>query len=393
MGRQRRSPTRPTPSPRTSPKRGAGWLSERLEQISSIGGYQKPDLLPDALKLDSNENYAISRQFQSDIIVAARKVSDVREYPLGGTDRLAAALSKAVRMPASMIAVGNGSDQILDMILGHLAVRVRGGGRKDGSGGGRNARILTSDPTFGFFEDRCRLYGMRVARVPFADGMRLDASEFVERAGDADIIYLDSPNNPTGFQFTKSDVQSIVRHAHDSGAMTIIDEAYGEFGDYTTSSMTRRYDSLVVVRTLSKSFGLAGLRLGYMIADRRIAEAFSGVIQYPYPLSTIAIESGIEALGKLGQVREAAKAIKSERARIISTLRQHDAFEVFDSSANFVLFDARGAYRRVHAALAEQGISIRRLGKVGRYEGCLRVTVGTREMNSRFLLAVRDLLG
>lgn len=407
MGRQRRSPTQPTtsstrPTPsKTSPKRGAGWLSERLEQISSIGGYQKPDLLPDALKLDSNENYAISRQFQSDIIVAARKVSDVREYPLGGTDRLAAALSKAVKMPASMIAVGNGSDQILDMILGHLAVRIRGGGKKDGNGsrsrssssGGRNARILTSDPTFGFFEDRCRLYGMRVARVPFADGMRLDASEFVERAGDADIIYLDSPNNPTGFQFTKSDMQSIVRHAHDSGAMTIIDEAYGEFGDYTMSGMTRRYDSLVVVRTLSKSFGLAGLRLGYMIADRRIAEAFSGVIQYPYPLSTITIESGIEALGKLGQVREAAKAIKSERARIISTLRQHDAFEVFDSSANFVLFDARGAYRRVHAALAEQGISIRRLGRVGRYEGCLRVTVGTREMNSRFLLAVRDLLG
>ena len=116
-------------------------------------------------------------------------------------------------------------------------------------------------------------------------------------------------------------------------------------------------------------------------------------MQYPYPLSTITIESGIEALARTDRVREAADTIRSERARIISALRAHNAFEVFDSAANFVLFDARGAYRRVHSALAEQGISIRRLGPVGRYRGCLRVTVGTHDMNSRFLLAIRDLLG
>jgi histidinol-phosphate aminotransferase len=89
----------------------------------------------------------------------------------------------------------------------------------------------------------------------------------------------------------------------------------------------------------------------------------------------------------------AASAIKSERERITDTLRKYDAFEVFDSKANFVLFDAHGSYKRIYSALAEQGISIRKLGKIGNHIGCLRVTIGTKEMNSKFLLAIRDLLG
>jgi len=117
------------------------------------------------------------------------------------------------------------------------------------------------------------------------------------------------------------------------------------------------------------------------------------VIQYPYPVSTITIESGIQALEKSTLMKETIDTIKIERKRIIETLRKYDAFEVFDSKANFVLFDAHGAYKRVYSALAEQGISIRKLGKIGNHDGCLRVTIGTKEMNSKFLLAIRDLLG
>ena len=399
MGRRAsNSSASPSSSPKSSPKHPRAGpktrlLADRLDAISRVGGYQKPEMLSGALKLDSNENYTVPKQFQIDAIIAARRNADVREYPLGGTERLVAALSRFTKMPASMIAVGNGSDQILDMLLAHVAGGGRGGpaaaGAKQGREGG-GVRILTSDPTFGFFEDRCRLYGMQVDGVPFSDDMTLDASAFLERAQGADVLYLDSPNNPTGFQFAKSDLQRIISKFD---GLVIIDEAYGEFGRYTVSGMARRHPNLAVVRTLSKSFGLAGLRLGYMIADRRLAGAFTDVVQYPYPLSTISIEAGLEALRRSDQIRETAKAVKSERARIIEALRKHDAFDVFDSDANFVLFDVKGAYKRVHAALAEQGISVRRLGRVAGRQGCLRVTVGTREMNSRFLIAVRDLLG
>ena len=157
--------------------------------------------------------------------------------------------------------------------------------------------------------------------------------------------------------------------------------------------MVKTQENLIVVQTLSKSFGLAGLRLGYFIANKKFTDAFMNVLQYPYPVSTITIESGIQALEKSNIMKDAIDTIKIERKRIIETLQKYDTFEIFDSKANFVLFDAYGSYKRVYSALAEQGISIRKLGKIGNHKGCLRVTIGTKEMNSKFLLAIRDLLG
>ena len=133
---------------------------------------------------------------------------------------------------------------------------------------------------------------------------------------------------------------------------------------------------------------MAGIRLGYFVANKTFTDTFLNVLQYPYPLSTITIESGILALEKVNLMENATKIIKIERQRIIETLQKFDTFEVFDSKANFVLFDAHSSYKRVYSALAEQGISIRKLGKIGNHEGCLRVTIGTKEMNSKFLLAL-----
>ena len=221
-----------------------------------------------------------------------------------------------------------------------------------------------------------------------AGALRDACLAFGGRAGG--MLYLDMPNNPTGFQLGRADLREI---ASSFDGLVVIDEAYAEFAGYTAVRWTRTMDNLAVVRTFSKSFGLAGLRLGYLVAGGRIAEAYNRAVGYPYPVSSLAVEAGIEALRRSRQVREVADLVRRERARVIRELRAHAAFDVFDSSANFVMFDAGGAHRRVHAALAEQGISIRRLGRIGSREGCLRVTIGTREMNSRFLLAVRDLLG
>ena len=352
------------------------WFEEKIKKFSSIGGYQKPELNQNALKLDSNENYVIPKQFQNDIISSARKNSDVREYPLGGVEHLIQKISKFVKMPSSMIGVGNGSDQILDLILSNFA--------------SKQTKILTSNPTFGFFEERCKLYSIPLIAIPFSNDMKLDINDFIKQSKNADILYLDSPNNPTGFQFSKTELQKLIKSFN---GLVIIDEAYGEFSEYSLASMVKNQSNLIVVQTLSKSFGLAGLRLGYFIANKKFTDTFMNILQYPYPLSTITIESGILALEKSGIMKKVVNDIKIERKRIIETLQKYDSFQVFDSKANFVLFDAHGSYKRVYSALAEQGISIRKLGKIGNHKGCLRVTIGTKEMYSKFLLAIRDLLG
>ena len=122
------------------------WFDSKVQEFSSIGGYQKPELNENSLKLDSNENYVLSKQFQNDIVSGARKNSDVREYPLGGVERLIQMISKFVKVPSSMIGIGNGSDQILDLILSNFA--------------SKQTKVLTSNPTFGFFEERCKLYSI-----------------------------------------------------------------------------------------------------------------------------------------------------------------------------------------------------------------------------------------
>jgi len=351
------------------------WFDIKVEEFSLIGGYQKPQLNENSLKLDSNENYVLSKQFQNNIVSEARKNSDVREYPLGGVERLIQMISKFVKVPTSMIGIGNGSDQILDLILSNFA--------------SKQTKILTSNPTFSFFEERCKLYSIPLITIPFSDDMKLDIKQFIKELKNADILYLDSPNNPTGFQFSKIELQKLIKSFD---GLIIIDEAYGDFSDYSLSNFVKTQSNLIVVRTLSKSFGMAGLRLGYFIANKKFTDTFLNVLQYPYPLSTITIESGILVLKKMNLMENATKIIKIERQRIIETLRKFDTFEVFDSKANFVLFDAHSSYKRVYSALAEQGISIRKLGKIGNHEGCLRVTIGTKEMNSKFLLAIRDLL-
>ena len=351
------------------------WFEEKIKKFSAIGGYQKPDFLTSVVKLDSNENYVFSKQFQNEIISSAKKNSDVRAYPLGDIEHLIDKISKFLKIPSSMIGVGNGSDQILDLILSNFA--------------SKQTKILTSNPTFGFFEERCKLYSIPLIAIPFSNKMKLNVEDFLKQSKNADILYLDSPNNPTGFQFSKTELHQLVSSFD---GLVIIDEAYGEFGMFSLVNMTKTHENLIVVKTLSKSFGLAGLRLGYFIANKKFTDVFMNILQYPYPLSTITIEAGIMALEKSNLMKDTVSIIKLERKRIIDALRKYDAFEVFDSKANFVLFDAKGSYKRIYSALAEQGIMIRKLGKIGNHNGCLRVTVGTKEMNSKFLLAVRDLL-
>jgi len=351
------------------------WFAKELDKYSKLTGYKKPEKHSNVIKLDSNENYAVSDDFLKKMINDAKENMDVREYPLGGTERLVQDISKYVGIPKEMIGVGNGSDQIIDLFLSNFV--------------SKDTKILTSDPTFGFFEERCKLYSIPTIKIPFDKNMTLNLEKFLSNSKKASILYLDTPNNPTGFQFEKRDLERLIREFK---GLVIIDEAYVEFSDYSIIDMAKKINNLIVLRTLSKSFGLAGLRVGYFVANAQIIDTFTRVIQYPYPLNTLAIEVGILALRQSKYFADVANLVKKERSRIITNLQQMKIFEVFDSKANFVLFAAGGSSQRIYKALIEQGISIKNLGKVGSHEGCLRVTVGSQDMNSKFLTAIRDLL-
>lgn len=349
------------------------WFDPLLERYASLEAYAQP-ADSGGQRMDSNENFAVPRSYQDESL-GARTPADVRRYPLGGAEKLARALAKKLRVPARRVCVGCGSDQLLDMLLSFFA--------------GPRTRLVAPDPTFSFFEARCALHRVPLTRVRFSGDMTLDPDLLKEKMAGSQMLYLDSPNNPTGFQFSRAQLSSLL---DGYGGLAVIDEAYGMFGRPSAVPLARGSDNVVVTGTLSKSHGLAGMRVGYMVAPEGVADAFNRVLQYPYPVCSLSVESALGALGRPGPAEDAARTVRSERARVIRELRRHRAFEVFDSQGNFVLFDAGGSAKRVFAALLEQGISVRRIERVGARTGCMRVTVGAPAMNSKFLLAVRDLL-
>ena len=155
-------------------------FQKKLNDLGKLSGYQKPTKVDDVLKLDSNENLAIKKEFQTELIREAQKRSDIRTYPLGGVENLISSLAKYLKIPKNMISVGNGSDQILDLILANLCTK--------------STKILTSDPTFGFFEERCKLYSIKQVKIPFSKNMDLCIEDFIKKAKSVDMIYLGSPN-------------------------------------------------------------------------------------------------------------------------------------------------------------------------------------------------------
>ena len=350
------------------------WFEEKLKKYASLSGYQKPSIHTDSTKMDSNENFVINYEFQNEIISAAKKGSDIRQYPLNDAQQLTHAIAEYLNIDESMIGLGNGSDQILDLILTNFA--------------SKDTPVLLSRPTFTFFEDRCKLYSIPTIPIDFNDNMILEIKQFIAQASKAKILYLDTPNNPTGFQFERDELEKLIKQF---SGLIIIDEAYSEFSKYSIIDLVNEHKNLIVVKTFSKAFGLAGLRLGYLIANKTFTDTFTRVIQYPYPLSTISIKAGIHALKKTDVVNASINIIQQERERVIQNLKQYDFFKVYNSQANFVLFDAGDSAKRIYDALMEQGISVRKFD-LDSLANCLRVTIGTKEMNSKFLLAIRDLL-
>ncbi|MER3407848.1 MAG: histidinol-phosphate transaminase, partial [Nitrososphaera sp.] len=281
------------------------------------------------------------------------------------------------------IGVGSGSDQIIELLLSTLA-------------GGRGSRAAVFVPTFSYFINRCELHGIRVDRVPLDRNFELDEKAFARRARKADLVYLCSPNNPTGNQIPKEKMERMMDLLDGSrggrgGQLVLVDEAYADFAGYSLAKEATRRDNVIVLRTLSKAFGLAGARVGYMIAGEEIASTFRSTIQSPYPVSTLSLAIATKVLDRAAHVRQTIEEVRAERARMLERLSGMDSVKAYRSDANF-LFVELGGRKRYRAAvdeLAKDGVLVKLVGNgIDGHRGCMRVGIGTREMNGRFLSCI-----
>jgi histidinol-phosphate aminotransferase len=350
------------------------WLYNELDTLSKFEIYSKPKKIKDALKLDANENLVLNKDLISEVALSVLKYTDLREYPPEETEEgLYRSLAEYTGVDKRYLAIGNGSDQIIDLILSTI---------------GKNRRCTIFTPTFSYFINRCELHGIVLNRVALnKEDNTVDKLDFLKSAMDSDIVYICSPNNPTGNQFDRKFLLEIIKSLTDK--LILFDEAYVEFANYTLISYISKNNNIVLLRTLSKAFGLAGARLGYLIANEKIARIFRSTIQSPYPLNSLSLTIASRMLSQYRhRINETVELIKNERKRMYDYLSKINGIKVFTSDANFIFFESGDKFNSILKNLQKNRVVVKVFGDIDNRKGCMRVTVGTYEMNNKFLKSI-----
>jgi histidinol-phosphate aminotransferase len=282
-------------------------------------------------------------------------------------------LSAIKRVPVENMFLGNGSDECIDILQ-----------RAFCEPGVDN--LVVCPPTYGMYEVCANINNVAVKKVRLTAGFQLDL-EALEQAidGHTKLIFLCSPNNPTGNSLHHQDIEAILNNYF---GLLVLDEAYINFSRQKSfASLLNEYPNLVVMQTLSKAWGLAALRVGITLASAEII-GIMNKIKPPYNINQASQELALQALNEVDQVNEMIKEIVKERELLAEALVNLSFVEkVYPSDANFLLVkmnDSAGVYKK----LLTQGIVVRDRSRVELCEGCLRITVGTPEENKTLLYAL-----
>ncbi|HEM6800761.1 TPA: histidinol-phosphate transaminase [Citrobacter koseri] len=250
--------------------------------------------------------------------------------------------------------------------------------------------ILYCPPTYGMYCVSAETIGVECRTVPTLENWQLDLRGIADKLDGVKVVFVCSPNNPTGQLINPQDLRTLLEMTR-GNAIVVADEAYIEFCPQTTlAGWLSEYPHLVVLRTLSKAFALAGLRCGFTLANEEVINLLLKVIA-PYPLSTPVADIAAQALTQQGvnAMRERVAQILLERQYLVNALKEIACVEqVFDSETNYILarFTASSS---VFKSLWDQGIILRDQNKQPSLSGCLRITVGTREESQRVIDALR----
>jgi histidinol-phosphate aminotransferase len=325
------------------------------------------------VKLNTNENpYGPSPKA---IAAMQAAVADtLRLYPDPSALALREAIARTYGVSPDEVFIGNGSDEV----LAHAFVALLK----------HEKPLLYPDVTYSFYPTYCRLFGIEAVDVPLNDDFGIDIGDYDRPCG---AIILPNPNAPTGIGLPLSAIETLLR-AHPEQPV-VIDEAYIDFGGESAIPLTRKYDNLLVIHTLSKSRSLAGLRVGYAIGQRPLIDALERVKDSfnSYPLDRIAQAGATAAIEDTAWFDETRHAVIASRDRVSGALRQR-GFEVLPSQANFVFArhpDHSG--EALAKGLRERAVLVRRFAEP-RISDFLRISIGTPEQCDALIAALEDIL-
>lgn len=346
-------------------------------EVQAQTAYQVP-AADDLIKLDAMENpYSWPPEMVEAWTEVLRDVT-LNRYPDPGASRLKERLRDTFEIPAeSAILLGNGSDELIQMIL--MAV------------GGANRVVLAPEPSFSMYRIISTNVGVIYQGVPLAPDFTLDVIATREAIADRRpaVVFIAYPSNPTGNLFAIEDICTLIEAAP---GLVVLDEAYAAFCDASFMEYLQRYEHLLILRTVSK-LGLAGLRLGYLVGAPAWLQEIDK-LRLPYNIGVLTQASAEFALSHYAVLLEQAKRIRADRQSLFDSLEALPGITAYPSQANFILLRvAAGRAVEIFERLRQEGVLIKNLhGSHPALQDCLRITVGTPEENRAFLSALRTTL-
>ena len=343
-------------------------------QLEQLVPYD-PKSLPAKIMNSANENpQDVEEQIKREAMSAVRNVK-LNRYPDPLANELRDLIAEANGLDRNQVLLGNGGDELLF----NLALAYGGPGRK----------FLNMPPTFSVYQNNAQLTGTEVVNVPRLADYSIDEQAVLDRVsqGDIDFVIVTSPNNPTG-QLAPEDFVLKLLDATD--ALVMVDEAYFEFSRTTLRPYLMQHQNLVLLRTFSKAFSLAGVRLGYLLGNECVIREFLKVRQ-PYSVDAVSQAIGKVVFQNRAKFEPGIIQIISERQRMLEELAAIPGVDPYPSDSNYILFKVAQA-GQVWQQLFDQGILIRDFSKARYLEGSLRVSVGTPQENDQFLAALRQIV-
>ena len=347
--------------------------------LALVEGYHSPQVQVD-VRLNTNESpFAIPDALRDTIREIDRTIAWNR-YPDREATALRAALARLEKTHTENVWVGNGSNEILQMLL--LAY------------GGPGRTALVFEPTYALHTHIAKITGTGTV-VAWRDEnyvLQPDAVATTIRASSPNLVFLCSPNNPTGVADSPAVVAAALAACKDVSALLVIDEAYGQFAEHSNVGRLDEQTPLVVTRTFSKTWAMAGLRLGYIVAPTWVIAALKGVT-LPYHLDAAKQAIGEHALEYENEMRNHVAELVAQRTRLETALNELGV-RTWPSQANFILFDPTGKDANIiWQSLVNKSVLVRNCAGWPGLSNCLRVTVGTVEENTLFLTALAAALG
>ncbi len=329
---------------------------------------------PSLIKLNQNENpFDVPTAMKRETVEALMSMSWNR-YPDVLPVHLQKALSEYTGHPVEGILAGNGSNELMYTVA--LAVVSRG------------TKVLMCEPTFFLYEKIVRLCEGTIVTVPMHEDMSYAPERIIDaaRRERPSLIVLVSPNSPTGQSVALADVETILR---ETDALVLVDEAYIEFSDRpSVQHLIAANDRLIVLRTFSKAFSLAGLRIGYLLADPAVCAELMKV-KIPFAVNAFSASVAVSLLKNVQILHERIAYIKEQKKRVEEALQGISGVTLFPSDTNFLIFRTEQSADLLFQQLLNDNVLVRDVSSYPMLDKVLRVTIGIHEENNAFLASLK----